>query len=47
MIKVHILDQCPHCRGQSQVPVGEGKDYKGRTYTRYVPCPDCDSALCQ
>jgi hypothetical protein len=26
------------------VPVGEGKNYKGRTYTRYVPCPDCDGS---
>ena len=44
MIKVHILDKCPHCHGQAMLPVGEGKDYKGRTYTRYAPCPDCEGS---
>ena len=44
MFKVHILDQCPHCNGQAMLPVGEGKDHKGRTYTRYPPCPNCDGS---
>ena len=43
-MKVHILDKCPHCNGRAMLPVGEGKDYKGRTYTRYAPCPDCDGS---
>ena len=44
MIKVRILDKCPHCKGQAMLPVGEGKDYKGRTYTRYAPCPKCEGS---
>ena len=44
MIKVHILDKCPRCHGQAMLPVGEGKDYKGRTYTRYAPCPECEGS---
>ena len=42
MLKVHILDQCPYCQGQAQVPIGEGLDHKGRTYTRFVPCQMCE-----
>ena len=41
MLKVHILTTCQHCNGQAYLPNGEGEDYKGRKYTRYVPCPMC------
>ena len=44
MLKVHILDRCPHCDGQAYLPNGEGQDYKGRTYTRYAPCPHCEGS---
>ena len=44
MIKVQILDQCEHCQGQAYLPVGEGQDHRGRTYTRYAPCPMCEGS---
>lgn len=44
MVKVHIIDKCPHCHGQAMLPVGEGKDYKGCINTRYAPCPICESS---
>lgn len=42
MIKVHILDRCPYCDGQAYLPVGEATDWKGETYTRYLPCHMCE-----
>ena len=41
MLKVHVLDYCPHCDGQGYLPVGEDIDHLGRRYTRYMPCPRC------
>lgn len=42
MIKVRILDKCPHCDGQAYLPVGEEVDYKGDKYPRHLPCPQCE-----
>jgi hypothetical protein len=42
MVKVHILTTCEHCKGQAYLPVGEEEDYRGNTYTRYIPCPMCE-----
>jgi hypothetical protein len=41
MLKVHILDYCPHCNGQGYLPLGEVVDHLGRKYTRYAPCTQC------
>ena len=41
MPKVHILTTCEHCKGQAYLPNGEGEDYQGRKYARYIPCPMC------
>ena len=42
MLKVHILDQCPHCDGKAYLPSGQATDWKGEGYTRYEPCPICE-----
>ena len=44
MIKVRILDTCPHCNGQAYIPVGEDTDYKGEKYIRHKPCPYCEGS---
>ncbi len=41
MIKVRILDTCPHCNGKAYLPAGEDVDYKA-TPTRHIPCPHCE-----
>ena len=42
MIKVRILDTCPHCKGQAYLPAGQDVDYKGNAYTHHIPCPHCE-----
>ncbi len=39
MLKVHILTQCLHCKGQGYLPAGEAENIKGEMYTRYLPRP--------
>ena len=41
-MKVRILDECPHCKGQAYLPAGQGLDYKGNSYTCHLPCPHCE-----
>ena len=41
MLKVHILDRCPHCDGRAYLPSGEAIDSSGKPYTRHTPCPMC------
>jgi hypothetical protein len=43
MIKIQILTKCEECDG-GYLPVGEAKDAQGRTYTRYVPCSNCNGS---
>lgn len=42
MIKIRILDTCPHCNGQAYLPAGKDVDAKGNEYDRYLPCPLCE-----
>jgi DnaJ-class molecular chaperone len=42
MIKIRILDTCPHCKGQAYLPAGKDVDAKGNEYDRYRPCPHCE-----
>ena len=42
MIKVRILDTCPHCKGQAYLPTVEDVDWKGEKYMRHLPCPYCE-----
>ena len=44
MLKVHILTTCEHCNGVAYLPIGEGEDYEGRTYTRFAPSPICEGS---
>jgi hypothetical protein len=44
MLKVHILTQCSHCKGQAYLPVGEAENHKGEKSTRYLPCPVCEGS---
>jgi len=44
MIKVQVLTQCEHCKGEAYLPMGEAEDCQGHTYTRYVPCPICEGS---
>ena len=44
MIKVQILTKCDDCNGEAYLPIGEVEDYKGRKYTRYVPCSNCEGS---
>src|SRR4030065_2624552 len=41
MLKVHVLDYCPHYDGQAYLPSGEVVDHLGCRYMRYAPCPHC------
>ena len=42
MIKVRILDTCPHCKGQAYLPVEEAVNYMGEKYLKHAPCSFCD-----
>ncbi len=44
MLKVHVLDKCPECKGQAYLPAGEAVSNSGQTYTRYLPCPICNGS---
>src|SRR5574341_1039391 len=44
MLKVHILTQCTHCKGEAYLPAGEADNHKGEKYTRYLPCPVCEGS---
>ena len=42
MLKVHILDCCPHCKCKAYLPSGEANDSNGEPYTHHTPCPMCN-----
>jgi Zn-finger nucleic acid-binding protein len=44
MIKVHILDTCPHCDGEAYLPAGEAVSVDGERYEQYQPCPKCQGS---
>ncbi len=44
MLKVHILTQCSHCKGEAYLPAGEAENHKGKKYTRHLPCPSCEGS---
>ena len=44
MIKVQILIPCEHCDGEAYLPDRQAISSKGLPYTRYKPCPACDSS---
>ena len=44
MIKIQILTKCDECNGHAYLPIGETEDFKGRKYTRYVPCSSCEGS---
>jgi len=41
MIKIQILDRCPHCEGKAYLPIAEDTNDKGEKYIRHLPCPVC------
>jgi len=41
MLKVHILDRCGECSGESMVFVGMDMDQNGQPFKRYRACGQC------
>ena len=41
MIKIHILEKCKHCNGETYLPIGQAESYTGEKHTRYIPCVNC------
>ena len=41
MLKVQVLDRCPHCDGESMIFVAVDTNYKGEPFDRYRPCSMC------
>ncbi len=37
MIKIQILDRCPHCEGKAYLPIAEDTNDKGEKYIRHLP----------
>ena len=44
MVKIRVLSKCQHCDGKAYLPIGEGFDFKGESYTRHIPCPVCEGS---
>jgi hypothetical protein len=44
MVKIRVLSKCHHCDGKAYLPIGEGFDFKGESYSRHIPCPVCEGS---
>ena len=41
-LKVQILDECQHCKGEAYLPIGEAVSHTGELYIQYKPCRFCE-----